>query len=260
MVDESHEDHHLTVGRVAALAGVTVRTLHHYDEIGLVAPSTRSGAGYRLYERADLERLQEVLFFRELGFPLDEITRIVSDPAYRRVDALVRQRGLLQAQAERLGAVIGAVDQAIDAANKGTTMTDEELLDVFGDFDPKAHEAEAEERWGDTDAYRQSAERTARYGVAEWTEIRREADEINHDLAAVMAAGEPATGEAAVAIAERHRRHLDRWFYDCSHHAHVQLGAMYVADERFRATYDAVAPGLATYLAQAIEANAGRHA
>ena len=102
----------LTVGTVARQAGVTVRTLHHYDEIGLVSPSDRTHSGYRLYGRDDIARLQEVLFFRELGFSLEEIKSVMARPGYRRRDALVDQRGLLEAKTERLLAMIDAVNAA----------------------------------------------------------------------------------------------------------------------------------------------------
>ena len=242
-----------TVGEVAELAGVTVRTLHHYDELGLLSPSGRSDAGYRLYSHEDLARLREILIWRSLGFPLTEISALLDDPGHDRLAALERQRELVEREIERLGALAAAVDAAIAAHRDGDEM---EVDTMFEGFDPTEYEEEARERWGHTEAYQESARRAARYGEAEWREIRREADEIVDGLAGLLRGGEPADGPGARALAERHREHLSRWFYPCSPVMHRGLGEMYVADERFTATYEAVAPGLAPYVRAAILANA----
>jgi len=119
---------------------------------------------------------------------------------------------------------------------------------------------EARERWGNTEAYRQSTERTSRYTAEDWAEIKAAGADLNERLAAALRAGVAATDPAAMDLAEEHRRQLDRWFYDCGPDFHRNLGDMYVADPRFTATYDAVTPGLATYLRDAIHANADRTA
>jgi DNA-binding transcriptional MerR regulator len=248
----------LTIGAIARLAGVTVRTLHHYDRIGLVVPGERTDGGYRLYGRRQVERLQEVLFFRELGFGLEEIRRIVDEPSYDRAAALARQRTLLVERAGHLQDLIEAVDGALDAEKRGTRMTNEEMLEVFGDFDPSQYEEEARQRWGDTEAYRESARRTSRYTKADWQQIGREGAEINAAFLALMEAGSPAADPAAAAVAERHRAYISKWFYECSPEIHAGLGAMYVADPRFTASIDRAGPGLARYMSEAIAANAGR--
>ena len=119
---------------------------------------------------------------------------------------------------------------------------------------------EARERWGDTDAYRQSQERTARYTERDWAEIRAAGEDLNNRLAAALRAGVAADDPTAMDLAEEHRRQIDRYFYACGPEFHRGLGDMYVADPRFTATYDAVAPGLAAYLRDAIHANADRAA
>ena len=250
----------LTIGALARLAGVTVRTLHHYDRIGLVVPEERTAAGYRLYGRRQMERLQEVLFFRELGLPLDEIRRIVGQPTYRREAALSRQRDLLTERAAHLHDLIAAVDAALGAEREGTRMTNEEMLEVFGDFDPSRYEEEARQRWGDTEAYRESARRTRRYGKADWERIKEEGAEIDNAFLALMARGVPATDPSAAEIAERHRAHISRWFYECTPEIHAGLGQMYVADPRFTESIDRAGPGLAAYMSEAFAANAGRRA
>jgi MerR family transcriptional regulator, thiopeptide resistance regulator len=242
-----------TVGEVSELARVTVRTLHHYDELGLLSPSERSEAGYRLYSHDDLARLQEILIWRQLGFSLVEIAALLDDSGHDRLGALERQRQLVAHEIDRLGAIAAAVDAAIAAHRNGTRLKE---TTMFEGFDPSEYEDEARDRWGDTDAYRESARRTQAYGEAEWNEIRAESEAIVRELIELMRAGEPAGGPAARALAERHRAHISRWFYLCSPRMHRGLGEMYIADERFTSTYEHQAEGLAAYLHDAIVANA----
>jgi hypothetical protein len=127
---------------------------------------------------------------------------------------------------------------------------------MFEDFDPTQYEEEARERWGHTDSYRESARRTAGYGETEWTQIRADADAVVADFARLLAAGEPADGDEARSVAERHRQHIIRWFYDLSPQMHRNLAEMYIADQRFAASYERVAPGMAGYVHDAVVANA----
>lgn len=247
-----------TVSEVAEVAGVSVRALHHYDEIGLLHPSGRSEAGYRLYSDRDLERLQQVLFFRELGFPLEEIARILSDPSFDRREALRMQRELLSKKKARMDAMIGAVDAALEAMERGRTMTKEEMLKVFDGFDPTQYEDEVRERWGETDAYKESARRTKGYTKKDWEAIKREGEAIGLKLAALMDAGKrPDTPEAMAAV-EEHRLHVSKWFYPCSKEMHRGLGEMYVTDPRFTANIDKVRSGLAQFWRDAIIANSSQ--
>ncbi len=245
-----------TVGQVAGLAGVTVRTLHHYDEIGLLTPGGRSGAGYRRYGDTDLERLAQIMFYRELGFSLDEITVMLDDPAADPRTHLSRQHALLSGRVARLRQMVEAVEKAMEAQKMGISLTPEERFEVFGDDDPSRYADEAEQRWGDTDAYRESQRRTRTYGKQDWLTIKSEATEVTNAMAALMAAGTPAASPEARALAERHRQHISRWFYDCTYQIHRGLADMYTTDPRFTATYDEVAPVLATYFHDAIHANA----
>jgi MerR family transcriptional regulator, thiopeptide resistance regulator len=241
----------LTVGEVARLAHVSVRTLHHYDRLGLLTPSRRSEAGYRLYSEYDLGRLQQILLYKELGFGLGEIAELMRSPDFDRVAALERQRDQLATRQERLRAVAALVDATLATLKGEREMTHEELFEAFGDFDPAAHEDEARERWGDTKAYAESRRRTKAYTKDDWLRYRSEADELNEALAALMAQGVPPGDPRAVEAAERHRLLIDRWFYPCSPQMHAALGEMYVADQRFAATFDKVRPGLARYLRDA---------
>jgi hypothetical protein len=131
---------------------------------------------------------------------------------------------------------------------------------MFEGFDPAQYEDEARERWGHTEAYRESQRRAARYTEADWREIRDEGDAIEQAFADLLRAGESATGDAARAVAERHRAHISRWFYDCSPQTQRGLAEMYIADDRFAQHYERRAAGLATYVHDAILASAGGEA
>ena len=182
----------MNVGEVAALAGVTVRALHHYDRIGLLSPSGRTAAGYRQYAPADLDRLHTVLLYRELGFPLEEVATLLDDPSADQAEHLRRQR------------------------------------------------------------------RTRSHSKEDWVRIKAEADDVHDRFAAALRDGVPADSEPAMDLAEEHRQHVGRWFYDCPPQLHAALGRMYVEDERFTATYEGIAPGLAEYVSTAVQANAAR--
>lgn len=248
-----------SVGRVAALAGVTVRTLHHYEEVGLLLPGgRRSVAGYRIYEEADLERLQRILFYRELGFTLKEIATIVDDPSTDAAEHLRRQRKLLTERIKRLSAMVDAIDYEMEARAMEIPLTPEERLEVFGEFRPEDHAEEAEQRWGHTETYRQSQRRVAAYKKEDWQRLKAEEKEVRARLAAAFEAGQAPESEEAMAAAEAHRGLISRWFYDCTYEIHRGLTDMYVSDERFRAQYDATAPGLAGFIREAAHANARR--
>jgi DNA-binding transcriptional MerR regulator len=249
-----------TVGRVAELAGVTVRTLHHYDEIGLVIPSGRTAAGYRVYEPPDIERLARVLTYRNLGFSLERVAELLDDPTADHTTHLRRQRQLLVERGERLAGMLAAIDKELEAKAMGMQLTPEEQLEVFGTDKVGGEWAEeAEQRWGETDAFRESQRRTASYTREDWERLKVESDDGLRGFADAMRAGVSAGGLEGRALAEQHREFLCRWFYDCGYELHRNLAEMYVADERFTATFDVVAPGLAAYVRDAIIANADAH-
>jgi DNA-binding transcriptional MerR regulator len=247
-----------TVGQVADLLGVTVRTLHHYDEIGLVVPSERSRAGYRLYTDEDLVRLQQVVVYRRLELPLDEIAKLLAggaDPA----DHLRRQRATVMSRLDELRELVAAIDRALEREMSDTPATPEELKELFGDGFKDEYRAEARERWGETDAWKQSAERTRRYTKADWEVVKAEMEAVTTAFVEAKREGLPPTSPEAMDAAEAARRHIDERFYDLSHDLHKALGDMYVADARFTKTYDDLEPGLAAYVRDAIHANAARH-
>jgi MerR family transcriptional regulator, thiopeptide resistance regulator len=241
-----------TVKEVAELSGTTVRTLHHYDEIGLLRPSERSEAGYRLYSRADLARLQEILGWRELGFSLAEIAGLMDDPHYDRAEALRRQRAMVDEQAERLGALRAALDAAIAAEESGK---EQEVTTMFEGFHNE-YEDEARERWGGTPEFEESMRRTRSYGEAEWRSIQEEGDAITAEFAALMESGADPAGEDANALALRHRDYISRWFYDCTPQIHHGLATLYVSEPRFTKKWDDHRAGLARYVHDAIRSAA----
>jgi DNA-binding transcriptional MerR regulator len=248
----------MNVGEVAALAGVTVRTLHHYDRIGLLSPSGRTGAGYRQYSPADLDRLHQVLLYRELGFPLEEVATLLNDPAADPEAHLRRQHALLRDRLDRTSAMVAAVEKEMEARAMGISLTPEERFEVFGEHDPAQYDTEVEERWGETDAYAQSKRKTAAYSKEDWLAIKAEQEEIGNRFVRALQSGAAPDSEEAMDVAEAHRQSISRWFYDCSPEMHAGLGRMYVEDERFTATYEAMAPGLAQYVSTANQANAAR--
>ena len=223
------------VGDLARISHVSVRTLHHYDSIGLLTPSARSAAGYRLYSGADLRRLRQILFYRELGFALEEIADILADPAAGTDDHLRRQHRLLRERQARDAALLGAIEREMEARKMGISLTPEEQFEIFGTDKLAEYTEEAKQRWGDTDAWKQSARRTAAYTKEDWIAIKSEADANITGFAEAMRAGEPATGTVAMDLAEAHRQHLSRWFYDCDYQMHRGLAELYVSDPRYMA-------------------------
>ena len=241
-----------TVGELSKLTGVTVRTLHHYDEIGLCRPSQRTATGYRMYDDADVLRLQQVLVLRELGMPLSEISAALDGD---RAMLLQKHRAALVEKRGRLDAMLTAVDRAIARLEGEHTMQADDVKDLFDGFDPALYEEEVKQRWGDTEAYAESARRTRRYTKDDWARYKAEAQANGERIAALMRAGKPVTDPEVQAAVEEHRLLIDRWFYPCSIQMHKGLGSMYVADPRFTENLDKLGEGYAQYLSDAIAAS-----
>jgi MerR family transcriptional regulator, thiopeptide resistance regulator len=246
------------VGEVTRLSNVSARLLHHYDEIGLLVPSARTDAGYRLYSADDLERLRQILFYRELDFGLDEIGEILADPNAGTDEHLRRQHRLLRARLARTKVLLNAIEHEMEARKMGISLTPEEQLEVFGTDKFGELHKEAEERFGHTDTWKESQRRAATYTKDDWIAIKREADEGIAGFAEALKAGEPATGQRAIDLAEAHRQYISKWFYECDLERHRNLAELYVSDPRYISTYDTIAPGLAHYVRDAILANAER--
>lgn len=254
-------DERLTVGQVTQRFGVTVRTLRHYDDVGLLTPGERSAGGYRLYTAADLLRLRHVVVYRRLGFSLGEIERILAAEDEEAVVVhLRRQRETVRARLTELEDLVAAIDRALEAEMTGTDLTPEEQRELFGEGFSDEYAAEAEQRWGGTDAWEQSRRRASRYTEADWRRIAEEAQALNRRFAEAKRAGLPATSAEAMDAAEAARRQIHERFYDLTPEFHRHLGDLYVADPRFTRTYEDLEPGLAQYVRDAIHANADRAA
>lgn len=249
-----------TVGAVARSAHITVRTLHHYDSIGLLRPSGRTPGGYRTYSDADLQRLQRIMAYRELGFSLDKITAILDDNGVDPVEHLRLQRDVLMDRIGRLQEMVAVLEKTMEAQKMGINLTPDELFEVFGEDRPKQEWAdEAEQRWGDTDAYRESQRRAAGYTKEDWKRIKADGDELNARFVAALQSGQPADSVDAMDLAEEHRRQINDGFYECDHVFHRNLAGLYVQDSRYADYFDKQADGLAQYVHDAIVANAARH-
>lgn len=246
-----------TVGQVAARFDITIRSLHHYDAIGLLQPSERSYAGYRLYTGDDLQRLQHIVVYRRLGFSLEEVAELL-DGGGDVVAHLQRQREAVLTKVADLQGMVAAIDTAMEAQMDNKPVSDAEMREIFGNGFDEEYAVEAEQRWGDTDAWAQSSKRTKGYNKADWEAIKAETDEINARYVALLSVGEPATSEAAMDVAEAARLQIDQRFYTCSREMHAGIAQMYVSDPRFTKTYEDIAPGLAQFVHDAVHANAQR--
>ena len=241
------------------MAGVSVRTLHHYDSIGLLVPRIRTDAGYRLYSEPDLLRLQQILIGRELGLSLEEIRRSLDDPGFDRRIALIDQRERLRERVQQTEAMIRAIDAALAAMDDGQGEREMNMEDLFQGFDPSQYDDEVRRQWGTTDAFVESKKRTARYTPDDWRAVTAEQAAIFDDAYGALKAGKAPSDADVMDVAERHRLSVDRWFYPCSHRIHRDLASMYEADDRFRQSIDKQREGLTPFLAEAIRANATRH-
>ena len=230
-----------TVHEASQISGVSVRTLHHYDAIGLLRPTAVTEAGYRLYDDTALARLQSILLFRELAFPLKEIKRIMDDPQFDQATALEQQIRLLELQQERLSRLIGL---ARETMKTGVTHMD---FTAFDNSKLEQYAAEVKERWGNTAAYQESAQRPA-------AEQKDAAAGLMAQFARMgrLRTGDPAGQEAQDAVREL-QEFITKHFYTCTPEILAGLGQMYTADDRFRASIDAAGgEGTADFAGKAI--------
>ncbi|GAA4894712.1 MerR family transcriptional regulator [Stackebrandtia albiflava] len=245
----------MTVGRIAELVGVSVRTLHHWDDIGLVRPGGRTWAGYRVYSGEDLARVHRVLVYRELGFPLAQIGRILDDPDTDAEDHLHRQRDALEERIARLRRMVDAVDQMLEASKRGIRLSPRRQIEIFGDDWRPEQVEDARRRWGRTPQWEQYAQRAAALSEADWEKVAADTDTLHADLAAARRRGVAPGSPEADALAERHRALMSTYF-DCTHSMQVCMGRMFVQDPGYTAYYDRFAPGLARWLSEVLSANA----
>ncbi len=245
------------INQIAEIAGITVRTLRYYDQIGLLVPSSRSEAGYRLYSDYDLERLQQILFFRELDFPLTRIEEIMNNPLFDRQTALTMQIDWLDKKAERYLKLAQLARNTMNNMEGGIKMPAKDIFDGF-DYEQmqqnqKQYEAEVKERWGNTDAYKISQARTSQYSKKDWESINKVQMENIKELCSMYNAGIAHDDPKVMEVVEKALNFIDQNFYPCSLEIMSNLGNMYICDERFTAFYEKFAPGLAAYYNEAIQ-------
>lgn len=240
-----------TVQQLGTLAGISTRTLHYYDEIGLLRPSRVKSNGYRYYEEEELLRLQQILFFRELEFPLEEIKAIMGSPKFDMNAALRDQKKLIELKKTRLDNLIKTIDKTLKKITKNTPMNDDELYGSFTKEEMEKYSAEAKERWSHTDAWKQSQERVKKMGKDGLKKALDESSAITLSIADCMKAGLPASDSKTQKHIAEHYNWL-RNFYEPGLEMYRGLGEMYVADKRFTKTYEDIAPGLAVYMRDAM--------
>lgn len=238
----------MKISEVAKLTGVTVRTLQYYDKIGLLNPDEVTDSGYRLYSEESLEVLQQILFFRELDFPLSEIKEIMINPNYDKIKALNKQRELLLKKRERLEKLINLVDNSI----KGESSMS------FKEFDKndienikRKYADEVKRRWGNTDAYKESEKKTTSYDSDKWSEVNEEMKVIFNEFSSIV--NEDPGCEKAQALVKQWQEYISNNFYKCTKEILAGLGLMYANDERFKENIDKSGEGTADFMAIAIE-------
>lgn len=236
----------MQIKEFAAFTGVSVRTLHYYDEIGLLRPAAvDKTTGYRFYNEGSLLRMQQILFYRELDFSLKRIGEMLDAPDYDRMQALNEQKQLLKLKKDRLERLIAA----IDAAAEGETR-----MNIFDNSEVEAYKAEAKARWGNTDAYKEHTEKTKSYGKDKWSSLAADMEIIFEEFARCMKSGAAPHGEEAQDLVKRLQAHISENYYLCTREILSGLGQMYVADERFQKNIDRHADGTAAFASEAIAA------
>ena len=235
----------MLIKEFAELTGVSVRTLHYYDDIGLLKPAfVNEHSGYRYYDEHSLVRMQEILFYREIDFSLKSIAEILSSPNYDKTKALTEQKKLLTLKKERLERLISA----IDGAAKG-----ENIMKTFDNSEFKNYRQEVKEKWGNTDAYKEHTEKTRDYSKDKWNNLADKMNEILAEFAACMRNGATPDSAEVQSLIKMLQSHITENYYLCTNEILAGLGQMYVADERFRNNIDRHADGTAVFIREAIE-------
>ena len=238
----------MRISEVAKLTGITVRTLHYYDEVGLLKPSEITEAGYRLYSREDLEILQQILFFRELDFPLSQIKEIMNNPNYDKEEELKKQKELLIQQRQRIEGLIKLIEKRIEGDNN-MSFKEFDMNEI--EENKKKYAKEVKERWGTSKAYEESEKKTSSYNKEKWGDINQETSEIFKGFAELRNS-DPGSEEVQELV-RRWQKYITDNFYTCTNEILSGLGLMYVEDERFKENLDKNGEGTAKLMAEAIK-------
>ncbi|MDD3362125.1 MAG: MerR family transcriptional regulator [Hespellia sp.] len=237
-----------SISEMAKMSGVSVRTLHYYDEINLLKPSeVISETGYRYYDEDSLVKLQQILFYRELDFSLKEIMKMMKASDYNKEEAFIRQRELLKLKRKRLDQLIGLLDANLEGVN---TMSFQEFDTTEIEEAKEKYAKEVKDRWGTTDAYTQSQKKTAGYGKDDWKKVTEQMDELLKEFAQHL--GESPQCEEVQVLVGQWQQHITDTYYDCTKEVLAGLGQMYVADERFTKNMDKFGAGTAKLISDAI--------
>ena len=249
-----------TVQRLANMAGVSTRTLRYYDEIGLLKPARVNNSGYRIYGRKEVDRLQQILFYKELGIGLEEIKAIMDTPEFDRLEALRQHYKSLLAKKKQIERLIANVEKSIASAEGRIEMTDREKFEGFKQKLLEENEIkfgkEARERYGD-EAVRRSNEAFRNMTKEQYYRMADLDRQVKETLAEAFKQGDPA-GELAQRAAQLHREWLTMCWGSYDSEAHAGLAQMYVEDERFRAYYDQGQPGMTEFFRDAIQIYANK--
>ena len=240
----------MQIKEFAEFTGVSVRTLHYYDEIGLLTPAfVDRSSGYRFYDENSLLRMQEILFYRELDFSLKSIKEILASPNYDKNKALKEQKNLLILKKERLERLISAIDGA---------MKGENIMEAFDNSEFEKYQAEAKQKWGQMPAYKEYETKTKGYSKGKWNDLADGMDRIMAEFAVCMRNGEAPDAAPAQDLVNMLQNHISKNYYHCTDEILAGLGRMYVLDERFRNNIDRHGNGTAVFISKAIEAFCGK--
>lgn len=237
----------MKINEVAKLTGVTVRTLHYYDEIGLLKPSQITEAGYRLYDENSLAELQQILFFKELEFSLNEIKEIITNPTFNKIEALKNHKELLIKKRQRIDNLITLLDNTIKGEDN---MSFKEFDMTEIEISKKKYAKEVKERWGNSDAYKESQKKSSNYSKTQWQAIDKESKDILKAFADNM--DKSPQSQEVQALVKEWQNFITARFYNCTNEILRCLGLMYVQDERFRENIDQNGEGTAKFISQAI--------
>ncbi|MFT8348571.1 MerR family transcriptional regulator [Clostridium saccharoperbutylacetonicum] len=238
----------MKINEVAKLTGITTRTLHYYDEIGLLKPSQITDAGYRLYDENSLSELQQILFFRELNFPLNEIKEIMTNPEYDKTEALKKHKELLLKKRERIEKLITLVDNTIKG-DVEMSFKEFDMTEIEGA--KKKYAKEVKERFGNTEAYVESEEKTKNYGKEQWQKINAESKKLLKAFTDNM--DKTPDSKEVQKLVKEWQDFITKSFYKCTNEILQGLGLMYVEDERFKKNIDSNGEGTAEFISKAIE-------
>lgn len=242
------KDGAMTIKEIAQLAGITVRTLHYYDQIGLLKPAVTEDNGYRLYNEQSLKELQQILFFRELDFPLKQIKQIMQNESYDEKKTLSKHKQLLKLKRDRISRLIKLIDDTLEVEKVSFKEFDMTEIDKHRE----KYAQEANQRWGSTDAYKQSAAKTKKYTKDDWQKINDESSQIFEDFAACMRGEEGS--KSCDELVKLWQQHITKYYYDCTDEILLGLGEMYVKDERFKQNIDNKhGEGLAEFISESIK-------